>query len=67
MLFGRGLPLIKKTEKLAQYVEMNLDQQAAKNIGNVHRDLLARAAAFLLFSDYKALYTIEGEAYFHNN
>jgi hypothetical protein len=55
-------PLIKKTEKLVQYIEEKLDKKAAKNIGDVHSDLLARAAAFLLLSDSKASYTIEGEA-----
>ncbi|WP_412722444.1 hypothetical protein [Alteromonas sp. D210916BOD_24] len=59
-------PLIKKTEKLIQYIGENLDEKAAKNIGDVHSDLLARAAAFLLLSDSKASYTIEGETPPHN-
>jgi len=59
-------PLIRKTDKLVQYIEQRLDEKAAKNIGNVHSDLLARAAAFLLLSDSKASYTIEGETPPHN-
>ena len=59
-------PLIKKTEKLVQYIGENLDEKAAQHIGAVHSDLLARASAFLLLSDSKASYTIEGEAPPHN-
>lgn len=59
-------PLIRKTEKLEQYIGKNLSETAIKNIGQTHPDLLSRAAAFLLLKDSKASYTIEGETPAHN-
>ncbi|MCH8538345.1 MAG: hypothetical protein LAT66_11325 [Alkalimonas sp.] len=59
-------PLIRKTDNIVQYIEQHLNEKAAQNLGNVHSDLLARAAAFLLLSDSKASYTIEGETPPHN-
>jgi len=55
-------PLIRRTEKLDRFIEMNLSQAAIDHIGKTHADLLSRAAAFLLLKDSKASYTIEGEA-----
>ena len=54
-------PLIRKTEKLEQYLGKKLSEAAVENIGQTHPDLLSRAAAFLLLKDSKASYTIEGE------
>ena len=54
-------PLIRKTKKLEQYIGKNLSKTAIENIGQIHPDLLSRAAAFLLLKDSKASYTIEGE------
>ena len=59
-------PLIRRTEKLDQFIAMNLSQAAKDHIGNTHADLLSRAAAFLLLKDSKASYTIEGESPPHN-
>ncbi len=59
-------PLIRKTEKLEQFIGKNLSETAVKHIGKTHPDLLSRAAAFLLLKDSKASYTIEGEAPPHN-
>ena len=59
-------PLIRKTDKLEKYIGEQLSEKAIKNIGQVHPDLLRRAAAFLLLKDSKASYTIEGEAPPHN-
>ena len=59
-------PLIRRTEKLDQYIAMNLSQTAIDHIGKTHADLLRRAAAFLLLKDSKASYTIEGETPPHN-
>jgi len=59
-------PLIRRTERLDQYIAMNLSQAAIDHIGKTHADLLSRAAAFLLLKDSKASYTIEGEAPPHN-
>jgi len=55
-------PLIRRTEKLDQFIAMNLSQAAVDHIGKTHADLLSRAAAFLLLKDSKASYTIEGES-----
>ena len=59
-------PLIRKTKKLEQYIGKKLSETAIKNIGQIHPDLLSRAAAFLLLKDSKASYTIEGESPPHN-
>lgn len=59
-------PLIRRTDKLDQFIAMNLSQAAIEHIGNTHADLLSRAAAFLLLKDSKASYTIEGETPPHN-
>lgn len=45
---------------------MDLSALVQENIGNIHPDLLARAAAFLLLEDSKASYAIEGENPPHN-
>ena len=55
-------PLIRRTEKLDQFIAMNLSQAALDHIGKTHTGLLSRAAAFLLLKDSKASYTIEGES-----
>ena len=54
-------PIIRKTQMLDQYIGMNLGEQARVVLGNVHPDILMRAAAFLLLKDSKASYAIEGE------
>ena len=59
-------PLIRRTEKLDQFIAMNLSKVATDHIGKTHADLLSRAAAFLLLKDSKASYTIEGETPPHN-
>ncbi len=59
-------PLIRKTNKLDQYIALNLSQTAADHLGKTHSDRLSRAAAFLLLKDSKASYTIEGESPAHN-
>lgn len=55
-------PLIRRSKKLDSYIDLNLSQIAAEQIGKTHRDLLSRAAAFLLLKDSKASYNIEGES-----
>ena len=59
-------PLIRKTKKLEQHINDKLSEEAVKNIGQTHPDLLSRAAAFLLLKDSRASYTIEGETPPHN-
>jgi len=55
-------PLIRRSKKLDRYIDLNLSRAAEAQIGNTHRDLLSRAAAFLLLKDSKASYNIEGES-----
>lgn len=59
-------PLIRRTEKLASFMAMNLSTEAKTALGVVHPDILTRAAAFLLLKDSKASYAIEGESPPHN-
>lgn len=54
-------PLIRKTDKLEQFISMNLGAQVEKKMRVIHPDILLRAAAFLLLKDSKASYAIEGE------
>lgn len=55
-------PLIRKTDKLEQFIDKNLSEAAVKHVGQIHPDLLGRAVAFLLLKDSKASYSIEGES-----
>ncbi|MEO8446756.1 MAG: Fic family protein [bacterium] len=54
-------PLIKKTKKLESFIGKDLIGKLKTNLGKVHPDILKRTAAFLLLSDSKASYLIEGE------
>jgi len=54
-------PMIRKTALLEQYISLDLSQRIKKIIGNIHPDVMARTAAFLLLKDSKASYAIEGE------
>ncbi len=55
-------PLVRRTEKLEQFVGAKLDEQARNVIGNISAGILARTAAFLLLKDSKSSYAIEGES-----
>lgn len=55
-------PMVRKTAALATLASMDLGAKVRDVIGTVHADVLARAAAFLLLSDSRASYSIEGEA-----
>lgn len=54
-------PLIRKTPDLKQEQQADWAEQKQKILGAVHRDILQRAAAFLLLKDSKASFTIENE------
>lgn len=54
-------PLIRRTEKLERFIQLDLSAQARREVGKIHPDVVARAAAFLLLRDSKASYAIEGE------
>lgn len=55
-------PLIRRTEKLDQFIGANLANKNQESLDRVHLDLLQRTAAFLLLKDSKASFTIEGES-----
>lgn len=59
-------PLIFRTDRLDNFIAEQLDQKVEKVLGEIHSDLLTRAAAFLLLKDSKASYAIEGEHPVHN-
>lgn len=54
-------PMVFRTTKLDDYVQMDLASRAQAAVAAVPRDLLARTAAFLLLNDSKSSYAIEGE------
>lgn len=54
-------PLVFRTDPLARFVEMDLAKRAREEVAQTSRDVLARAAAFLLLKDSRSSYAIEGE------
>ncbi len=54
-------PMVRRTQALEQYAAKGLDKIAREVIGRTRRDVMARAAAFLLLSDSKSSFWIEGE------
>lgn len=55
-------PLIKKTDKLNNYIEANLSTQTNDYLKGTRKDILQRASAFLLLKDSRASFSIEGES-----
>lgn len=55
-------PLIRRTERLDAYITAKLNKKLDNLLNPIHRDLLMRAAAFVLLKDSKASYAIEGES-----
>ena len=62
-LLGNKLfsPIIRRTEKLEEFIRLNLKEKTATVINKVSVSLVERAASFLLLSDSKASFEIEGE------
>ncbi|MCK5785613.1 MAG: Fic family protein [Candidatus Sabulitectum sp.] len=54
-------PLVFRTDLLESYSKANLPSMAAKALGGISDDILARTAAFLLLDDSRASFAIEGE------
>lgn len=54
-------PLVRKTQKLETHIEANVSSKKDIFLNSVHKDVLQRAASFLLLKDSKASFTIEGE------
>lgn len=58
---GEYCPVIRRTEKLEQFIDSGLAQRADETIGKTGAHLVARAASFLLLADSRASFEIEGE------
>lgn len=54
-------PLVHRTRALERYIESDIASRARQVVASAPRELIARAAAFLLLSDSKASFAIEGE------
>lgn len=54
-------PLVYRTSDLERQIASDLSHRAHEVVADVPRDVLARTAAFLLLSDSRASYAIEGE------
>jgi len=54
-------PMVRRTDALERYEAMDLAARASDVVDRTRRDVVTRAAAFLLLSDSKASFAIEGE------
>jgi hypothetical protein len=54
-------PMVHRTKTLEGYTAKGLDKVARDVVGRIHADIMARAAAFLLLSDSRSSFSIEGE------
>jgi Fic/DOC family len=59
-------PLVRRTPALEQQREEKLDEAARAVLGRTHPDIVARTAAFLLLSDSRSSFKIEGEQPSHD-
>lgn len=62
-LLGRGsyCPMIRRTEKIDNFLSRGLGDKAVDIIGRTGKQLIARAASFLMLADSRASFAIEGE------
>lgn len=54
-------PLVRRTPALLRFIDRQLPDRAREVLGRTHPDIVARAAAFLMLSDSRASFDIEGE------
>lgn len=54
-------PLITKTDKLENFISLDLINEKDNYLTGIKKDILLRASAFLLLKDSKASFNIEGE------
>lgn len=54
-------PMVRWTPKLRAHVRRGWDEQARQVLARTHPDVVSRAAAFLLLSDSRSSFQIEGE------
>lgn len=57
----RFCPMVRWTSALQGAIRKGFDQRAREIVGHTHKGLIARAAAFLMLSDSKSSFAIEGE------
>ena len=57
----RFCPVIRRTETLAEYLDLDIAAKARETVGRTSRHLVARAASFMLLADSRASFEIEGE------
>jgi Fic family protein len=55
-------PMVKKTEKLENYINANLSHRKDDYLKGIRKEIIQRASAFLLLKDSKASFSIEGES-----
>lgn len=54
-------PVIRKTEVLQKFIDLDLSNKVREVMGKTSRDVWRRAASFLLLADSRASFAIEGE------
>ncbi len=58
---GRHCPVIRRTEALTDFIQLDLSTKAQATVGRTGAHLVARAASFLLLADSRTSFEIEGE------
>ncbi len=59
-------PMVRRTERIKAAQALELGDEAKRVLGRTSADVVARAAAFLLLSDSRASFRIEGESPSHD-
>lgn len=54
-------PIVRRTDKLQSFIDLDLKNQAKSIIGRTSQSLISRAASFMLLADSRASFAIEGE------
>lgn len=54
-------PMVRKTEKIRHFGELNFSAQIKNVLDHIHPDILLRSASFLILKDSKASFAIESE------
>lgn len=55
-------PMVFRTQRLEEYIKRDLAKESRAVISRIPSEVMARAAAFLLLSDSKSSYAIEGKS-----
>ncbi|MBL4911170.1 MAG: Fic family protein [Alteromonadaceae bacterium] len=54
-------PMVRRTAKLESFITLGLENKALTSIGHTNKQLISRAASFMLLADSRASFAIEGE------